>query len=142
MTRQRLQTYETEAITVTFDPNRCIPAAVWVRSLGRVFDPDRQRWIQRGHAAPDEVASVVARCPTGALKVARPAGASMLGVDSTGVRVVRNGPRFIRGPVCVMTENGEHIIDDERVVLCRCDASAMQPFCDNSHRGIEFRDAE
>ena len=142
MRRKRLQTYETDSLTVTFDPNRCIHASVCVRSLGSVFDPNRKRWIQLEHAAPDEIATVVARCPTGALQVPRPAGAAMAGVESTGVRVMRNGPLFIRGPVRIVTGNGDHIIDDERVALCRCGASAMQPFCDNSHRRIGFRDVE
>lgn len=142
MTRRRLQTYETEAITVTFDPNRCIHAAVCVRSLGNVFDPDRKRWIQLEHAAPDDVASVVANCPTGALKVTRPPEAALLHAESTSIRVLRNGPLFIRGPVRITTEHGDHIIDDERVALCRCGRSAMQPFCDNSHRRIEVRDPE
>jgi len=71
----RLQVYETEGITVTFDPRLCIHAAECVRGLPKVFDPTRRRWIQPEHASPDEVAAVVARCPTGALH-AHPAGPS------------------------------------------------------------------
>lgn len=65
---KRLQTYETEEIVVTFDPNVCIHSGVCVRGLPLVFDVGRKRWIQPEHAPAAEVAAQVARCPSGALQ--------------------------------------------------------------------------
>jgi uncharacterized Fe-S cluster protein YjdI len=70
--QKRLQTYETPAITVTFDPNRCIHAGDCVRGLPAVFDIRRKRWVRPELASPDEVATQVARCPSGALQFHRP----------------------------------------------------------------------
>jgi CDGSH-type Zn-finger protein len=34
---------------------------------------------------------------------------------------------------------GEVVGEESRVALCRCGVSANKPFCDNSHRRINFR---
>ena len=65
---KRLQTYETDEIVVTFDPNVCRHTGVCLRGLPLVFDVRRKRWIQPEHASAAEVAAQVARCPTGALQ--------------------------------------------------------------------------
>lgn len=69
---KRLQTYEGEGITVTFDPNICIHSGVCVRGLPSVFDVNRKRWIDTRAAAPGEIAAQVARCPSGALQYRYP----------------------------------------------------------------------
>ena len=65
---KRLQSYETDDIVVTFDPNICIHSGVCVRGLPLVFDVSRRRWIQPEHAPAATVAAQVARCPSGALQ--------------------------------------------------------------------------
>ncbi|MEZ0235707.1 MAG: CDGSH iron-sulfur domain-containing protein, partial [Actinomycetota bacterium] len=35
---------------------------------------------------------------------------------------------------------GRSVREEYRVVLCRCGASRNKPFCDNSHRLIDFSD--
>jgi uncharacterized Fe-S cluster protein YjdI len=69
---KRLQTYETDGITVTFDPNVCTHSAMCVRGLPAVFDVHRRDWVRPYAATADEVAAQVARCPSGALQVIRP----------------------------------------------------------------------
>ncbi|MDO8836705.1 MAG: (4Fe-4S)-binding protein [Vicinamibacterales bacterium] len=64
----RLQTYETEAILVTFDPNVCIHSAVCLRALPDVFDVSRPRWIRLEQSAAADVAYAVRQCPSGALQ--------------------------------------------------------------------------
>ena len=65
---RRLQVYETPEITVTFDPDVCIHSGICVRGLPLVFDVKRKRWIRPELAPADDVASQVARCPSGALQ--------------------------------------------------------------------------
>ncbi len=65
---KRLQTYETDEIVVTFDPNVCIHSGVCVRGLPAVFDVKRMRWIRPELALAADVAVQVARCPSGALQ--------------------------------------------------------------------------
>jgi len=140
----RLQVYETEGITVTFDPRLCIHAAECVRGLPKVFDPTRRRWIQPEHASPDEVAAVVARCPTGALHAHRPgrpelaAGAAADAPAAVTITASADGPLLVRGPVRVLTSAGEVLREDDRVALCRCGATGTPPFCDGSHQRVGF----
>jgi uncharacterized Fe-S cluster protein YjdI len=68
MEPKRLQTYETDEITVTFDPNLCIHSGVCVRGLPPVFDVRRKRWVQPDLATPEQVAAQIDRCPSGALQ--------------------------------------------------------------------------
>lgn len=68
---KRLQVYETPAITVSFDPNVCRHTGVCLRTLPAVFDVRRARWIRPDEANPDEVASAVQKCPSGALQFYR-----------------------------------------------------------------------
>jgi uncharacterized Fe-S cluster protein YjdI/uncharacterized protein YndB with AHSA1/START domain len=65
---KRLQSYETDAIVVTFDPNRCVHSGVCVRGLPAVFDVRRKRWVRPEAATAGEVVAQVARCPSGALQ--------------------------------------------------------------------------
>ena len=65
---KRLQVYETEGITVTFDPNICQHSGVCVRTLPAVFDVRRRRWVRPELAPADQVAAAVRACPSGALQ--------------------------------------------------------------------------
>lgn len=68
MTPKRLQTYETDEIVVTFDPEICIHSGVCVRGLRAVFDVSRRRWVHPDAAPADQVAAQIRRCPSGALQ--------------------------------------------------------------------------
>jgi uncharacterized Fe-S cluster protein YjdI len=67
----RVQKYETDEIVVTFDPGKCIHAAVCLQGLPAVFDVSRKRWIDLRHADADAVAAQVDGCPSGALQYIR-----------------------------------------------------------------------
>lgn len=69
---KRLQVYQTDDVTVTFDPNICTHSARCVKGLPAVFDVRRKRWIAPEAASPDDVHAQVARCPSGALQSYRP----------------------------------------------------------------------
>ena len=68
MEPKRLQTYETDEIIVTFDPNVCTHSGVCVRGLPAVFDVRRKRWVQPDLATAEQVAAQIDRCPSGALQ--------------------------------------------------------------------------
>ena len=56
---KKLQVYEANSITVSFDPNVCRHSGVCVRTLPPVFDPRRAHWIEPSAATAEEVASAV-----------------------------------------------------------------------------------
>jgi len=57
--------------TVSFDSALCQHAAECVRGLPEVFDTKQRPWIQPDAATAERVAEVVARCPSGALRIER-----------------------------------------------------------------------
>jgi len=69
MSRRR---YTGHAIDVTFDAEVCRHSGNCVRGLPAVFDTKRKPWIEPDAASAEAVAAAVARCPSGALQVAKP----------------------------------------------------------------------
>lgn len=136
----KLHTYESDDIEVWYDLKRCIHAAECVRGLPRVFDPNARPWIQPEHAAADEVAAVVERCPTGALTYERKDGsAGESKPEGNVVRLVEDGPLYFHGALRVEDPGGRCPETETRVALCRCGASKHKPFCDNSHVEAGFK---
>jgi CDGSH-type Zn-finger protein len=56
------------------------------------------------------------------------------------IKVRRDGPYLVTGACTVTDHQGNRIEVPDNFVLCRCGASARKPFCDGSHRQVEFRD--
>ena len=64
--------------------------------------------------------------------------------EDRGATVIpyEDGPLLVRGDFTLRTPAGE-VIDPGRttVALCRCGKSAIKPFCDGTHKVINFRAA-
>jgi CDGSH-type Zn-finger protein len=64
------------------------------------------------------------------------------------IRVRQNGPYLVEEDVeghdvTLVDWNGRRYAVDRRpVALCRCGASAKKPFCDGTHRTIDFQASE
>ncbi|MDZ7683331.1 MAG: (4Fe-4S)-binding protein [Fodinibius sp.] len=65
---QKIDEFEGDEITVTYDRNRCIHSAECVKTLPSVFDPDEKPWIQVDNDSAEKVKEAVHHCPTGALQ--------------------------------------------------------------------------
>ncbi|MFJ3233814.1 CDGSH iron-sulfur domain-containing protein [Streptomyces sp. NPDC086787] len=51
------------------------------------------------------------------------------------IRVQRDGPLLVEGPVEVVGEHGEVTVSDRfTVAICTCRRSRIFPWCDTSHR--------
>ena len=51
-----------------------------------------------------------------------------------------NGPYVVRGPVkLVDMEGNEFTVQGEAIALCRCGNSSNKPFCDGTHRKVNFQ---
>jgi uncharacterized Fe-S cluster protein YjdI len=70
-TPKRLQTYESDEVVVTFDPNVCIHSGHCARSLPDVFDVTEKRWVRPERAPAVDVIRTVQGCPSGALQFRR-----------------------------------------------------------------------
>lgn len=57
------------------------------------------------------------------------------------IRVRPNGPLLVEGPIKLLDANGNEIPvpkDKPAIALCRCGASKNKPFCDGSHKNVQF----
>ena len=60
-------------------------------------------------------------------------------VDTTQITVKDSGPFLVKGPITLLdAEGNEFSVEKETVALCRCGASTTQPYCNGTHRKIEF----
>ena len=137
--KEKVYTYESDDIEVRYDLARCIHAAECVRGRPKVFNPKRKPWVEPGHVDADAVAQVIVRCPTGALKfVRKDDGPEEAAPPENRVTVNPDGPLFVRGDVTIQTNDGETVLRDTRVALCRCGQSKNKPLCDGSHTDAGF----
>ena len=109
--------------------------------LPSVFEPGRRPWVDATQASADAIARVVARCPTGSLHFERSDGGEAEPTPAVNtVFVSRHGPLLLRGDIEVRDEDGNVLLRDIRVALCRCGKTKNRPLCDNSHQEERFRE--
>jgi len=62
----------------------------------------------------------------------------------TRIRLRKNGPYLIEDAdvQVVDWEGHEYTIERRPVALCRCGGSTDKPFCDGTHRTIDFQASE
>ena len=139
----RLQVYESEAVRVTFDPRLCIHSGICLRTLPAVFDISRRRWIDPKRADADQVIAAVAKCPSGALQVTRLSSAQSTAVEEQAepmvtITVRAQGPYVVDGPFRVVDADGNELRQGVKCTLCRCGHTGTPPFCDRTHKTIEW----
>lgn len=131
--------YRNEQIVVHWEPRLCVHSARCLNGLPQVFDTERRPWVDVTAASADQIAEVVAHCPTSALRFERLDGeAQEEGDVPTTIQARLNGPLWVRGKLQIIDQDGS-VRQLTRAVLCRCGHSANRPFCDNTHRKINFR---
>jgi uncharacterized Fe-S cluster protein YjdI len=147
--------YAAEGIVVHWDSSRCIHSANCLQGLPDVFDVRRRPWVRVDKADADQIAKVVDTCPSRALTYTRLDGAEpgpnglteapsapATTPDDDGVPVVialkPDGPLTVEGPVRIELARGEVIEVTDRAFLCRCGGSSNKPFCDGTHKRIDF----
>jgi len=136
----RVRTYEGPEAQITFDARKCIHAEECVHGLPDVFDAEKRPWIDAAGASADEIAAAVAKCPTGALEIARHDGGAEERADATvSATVAPDGPVYVRGRLTVGIPGEADPVQETRAAFCRCGESANKPFCDNAHIDASFR---
>ena len=137
--KERIFTYDSEEIKVTWDQKRCIHAEECVHGLSDVFDPNQKPWIQPEKGNVEEIADVIERCPTGALKYEVKDGSRTEKPSSKNRIILReNGPVYFFGDLEVQDAEGNTVLEDTRFAMCRCGASHNKPACDNSHQKLDW----
>lgn len=131
--------YRTDHIIVHWEPKLCIHTARCLRGLPQVFDINRRPWIEVEAASADQIAEVVRRCPTSALRFERlDGGPQEEAPEQTTIQATPDGPLYVRGELKIINQDRE-IRQLKRAALCRCGHSKNKPFCDGSHWDVDFR---
>jgi uncharacterized Fe-S cluster protein YjdI len=138
-TRDVTRSYGDDELRVLWDATRCIHTAICLNGLPSVFDVNARPWVRLDGADGEAIVDTIHACPTGALRYEGVAVPAEKPDDPTTVEVRPNGPLYVRGRTRVTRPGGRVITEEYRVALCRCGASENKPFCDNSHRLIDFR---
>ena len=127
---------------ITIHDNRkvCSHAAHCVEGLSTVFKLDSRPWINVNGATKEEIIETVCKCPSGALSYSiNEMEYKDVGNREPLIIVSKNGPYLVSGGVELLGEaQMDPLSSKEHYSLCRCGASNNKPFCDGSHKSINF----
>ena len=75
--------------------------------------------------------------------MAEQANPTAQGGESAGqplnIELIPNGPMVVKGTVCIKDAEGNVTEKTENTYLCRCGGSSNKPYCDGTHRKIDFK---
>jgi CDGSH-type Zn-finger protein len=58
--------------------------------------------------------------------------------EQTEVQVVPGGPILVKGTLRVTQADGSIETREGNTAFCRCGASSKKPYCDGTHRKVDF----
>lgn len=123
--------YVGQAVDVYYDVSLCVHAAECVRRLPDVFDTKRKPWIDPDGADALDVATVIERCPSGALQyVRKDSGPNERPDVPTSVRLNEWQQIELRGDLLI--DVAGETMQTYRATLCGCGQSGNRPVCDKT----------
>ena len=137
MTEKR---YTNVDITVVWKPETCIHSTLCWKGLIKVFNPKERPWVNMQGATTDKIVEQVSKCPSGALSYFYNSEGEETKVESeTIAEVMENGPLLVYGNLKIKAANGNETTKNKVTAFCRCGASENKPYCDGSHKKIDFK---
>lgn len=133
--------YSNEEITVAWKPKLCSHSTNFWKGLSEVFNPKERPWIKLDATNTEKIKNQIDQCPSGALSYTEKNQTKMEETKPNAdcnVLVSPNGPLMIIGKIEIKHSDGRVENKEKTTAFCRCGASANKPFCDGSHRIIEF----
>ena len=142
MDKSKKKEYTNGELTVVWQADKCIHAAVCVHTLPDVYDPKGRPWIKPENASTEELKKQIDQCPSGALSyyMNNTTDDSSTNMQETKVQVLKDGPLLVNGKIEVMKANGQTEIQEKSTAFCRCGHSANKPYCDGKHKQAGFKD--
>ena len=109
---------------------------------GRYLAHETQTWLCRCGRSGDKPYCDGSHEKTGFVDASSPQPAVVAGVVEVPgpVRVTlrANGPLKLDGPIEISHPTGGVLFRGVETALCRCGQSKKKPFCDGTHRQVEF----
>lgn len=120
-------------IDVLWEGKLCIHARYCMTGSPAVFTPDI-KWHPDKDSV-DNLAHVIRKCPSGALKYLRKDGGPQEPAPAVNLlRTGENGPLTVNADMEIVG-----VTNALRATLCRCGHSGNKPFCDGSHIRMSFK---
>ena len=145
--------YSNGEVTVVWKPVLCIHSANCFLGLPEVFKPSQRPWITPEESTTDNIIAQVKLCPSGALSYfmnaagETPAQIPVPEPDKrfeeeeeqpVEIEVRPGGPLVIKGKHVIRHKDGTTEYRERNTSFCRCGHSKNKPFCDSSHKTVEF----
>jgi len=129
--------YQKGATTVVWEPGKCIHSEKCWRGLIEVFNPKKKPWINVDGSSEERIIEQVNQCPSGALSIQT--NSNIVNNDAvTTINAVMNGPLLVSPPVKVTYPDGSERLEERPLAFCRCGHSSNKPYCDGSHKKMNF----
>ncbi len=136
--------YSNGEVTIVWQPSVCIHSAICWRGengLPQVFNPSEKPWIKPEGAETKRIIEQIKKCPSGALSYFmndEKEKNTEVTAESI-VEITPNGPLMVYGNITVKDSAGNTTQKNKVTAFCRCGASGNKPYCDGSHRKINFQ---
>lgn len=140
----KTHTYSNKDLTVIWKPDQCIHSTLCWKNLSNVFNPKIRPWINMDAEESEKIREQVLKCPSGALSILEKNSNELIENNNEQnqklvIDVNANGPIMIATECVVKHADGQEEIRTGKTFLCRCGASAKKPYCDGSHKRIDFK---
>ena len=132
--------YTNGEVTIVWKPSLCAHSGNCFRGLPEVFRPAERPWIVPGAATTEQMTLQVKQCPSGALSYFFNDGEQRFeeGSEETEIEVRPGGPLLIKGSYTIRHKDGTLERRERNTSFCRCGHSQNKPFCDGTHKTVEF----
>ena len=136
--------YTNGEVTIVWKPDVCIHSTIcWkgATGLSSVFNPAERPWIKPEGASTEKIIEQVKKCPSGALSFFMNNEAEHIEkVEAESiVEVVPDGPLLVYGNITIKDKDGSQTKKNNVTALCRCGNSGNKPYCDGTHKKIDFK---
>lgn len=133
-----IKKYKKEDFTILWEPKKCIHAAICVKELPEVYDPEGKPWIKPENASIAKLKSQIDLCPSGALSYEENELTIKKNNMTTEVELMKNGPLLVKGTIELKSHDGSVVTKEKMTAFCRCGASSNKPYCDGQHKQAGF----
>lgn len=133
--------YSNGEVVVTWEPHKCIHSENCFKGLPAVFNPNQKPWIKIDAASTEAIVDQVKKCPSGALGFyfeSEDRAEENEDKSELLVEVIPSGPLMVYGKLQVKMADGSTKPQFKVTAFCRCGSSENKPFCDGTHKKIEF----
>jgi CDGSH-type Zn-finger protein/ferredoxin len=140
ITKENIQVYEGEKISINFNRSICAGAAKCVQGLKSVFTSgNSDNWIDPNGDSNENIIKTISTCPSGALSYSIGTDTFIDEKITPRINILKNGPYSVEGIRLENAHRPTHF-SETKYTLCRCGHSKNKPYCDYSHAEVHWDD--